>query len=205
MGRFVPAIALATGTLVAVGGALAPSAGATSSVSKTVKFNLHCSLGILGNYIFSASLSGTYPASVKPGQKFFAKGVHGYIIVPKTLDQTSATYGQSYEADLKPINASSSDAKPGVINGAGKGIIVKGEIPKNTSFKLNIPQHGDIRVGPWTAGKKGTDTVTFGGGKESAGGTDTVYCGKNQTGFNTTVTITCGQPANVVLAKISVS
>jgi hypothetical protein len=207
--RVIVATTLATGALAAVG-AISSQAGASQAVTRTTNFSLQCSLGsLLGTYTFPASLTGTYPASVKAGKTFSATKVHGYVEVPKQLDQRSAALGKSYEVVLTPINARSSDATPQVINGAGKGIVVKGNIPKNKAFKLDIPQHGTISVGPWKAGKKGKDTITFGNqpGKEAAGGTDTIYSGLNQTGTKTpAINITCSNPTKTaVLGTVSVT
>jgi hypothetical protein len=194
-------MALGTGAVVTLG-AVSSQAGASQSASKTTKFHITCNLGTLGTYDLAASLTGTYPKSVKSGASFKATSVHGSIIVPARLNSLSHTFGKSYEADLTPINANSTDATPGTINGAGKGIIVKGETG-TTQFTLPIPQHGTITVGPWKAGKKGSDKITFG----TAGGTDTVYSGPNQTGIKeTTVTISCSKPSPpAVLATVSVT
>jgi hypothetical protein len=189
-----------TGVLAAAG-TLSSQAGASQTVTKTVNFKVSCSLGVLGSPTFPASLTGTYPTSVKSGSKFSATKVHGYIQVPSSLDKTSYAFGNTYKANLNPINANSSDATPAVINGAGpSGINVHGNVPgpPYPGFKLNIPQSGSITVGPWTAGAKGKDTVTFG----TAAATIHLYKNGVQT---VSVNGTCAKPANVVLATISVT
>jgi hypothetical protein len=161
LGRVVVAASLLGGASTALA-ALSPQANASSSATKTVKFSIHCTVAGT-TYTLPASITGTYPASVKSGKKFTATKVHGYIQVTQALASASAALGNSYKGHISQIDALSSDAKPATLNAvAPKGLNIGGPI-NGKPFKLPIPEKGSIpSVGPWTAGKPGSDKISLG-------------------------------------------
>lgn len=198
--------AILAGALASMG-VLATQAGASPArvdTTKTATFSVSCNLGILGTQTLTGNLTSTFPASVASGGRFKATKAHGELIVPTSLVNEGYGIGyRSFNGSITAVDAKSSDATPSPINAAGKGLpIPTTKIVQNKPIDLLIPATGTISVGPFKAGKKGTDTATL----SNSAATVKLYTSSNGTGTPTTIDATCNAPTTkTVLGSIKVT
>ena len=202
--------ALVAGALATVGAfSSAAHAGTDATTSKTTKYTISCSAGIVGTGTETVTATNTYPTSVLPGASFKISW-HSITLVSKTQDEAAWALGaRSFKGKVTTIDYLSSDATPKSVNVAGtKGIPTGGNLigpPNYGSPSIYTPLKGTPpAVTPaFKAGTKGTDTVKP--GVDDA--TLTLYSGTNGTGTAiATVTANCSAPSGtVIIASIPVS
>jgi hypothetical protein len=164
--------------------ALASPAAAKTKTTHS-NYTLSCKAPPVGNGNVTVDSYFTYPASVKPGQKFKFKWYSVTTVLPPLSslgDSAVAPQGGTIKGATKITNVTSTDAKPAKANtsagiklpkgwpfSTGKygpdGIPIAGTLPPTPpggNFKIRTPVKGTETTGTFTAGKKGTDKVTAG-------------------------------------------
>jgi hypothetical protein len=201
--RVVLAVALFSGVFASVGAFSLPALASTAAATKTTKttYSLYCKTG-LANGDVSVTTTQTYPVSVAPGAKFTIKW-SSVTTVSGAL--ASAAYlvapGGTEKGTVVTDNDLSSDGTPATLNIAGKkGVQESGTISSSSSFPIYTPVSGTLVTPSFTAGKKGTDSI-------SAQDDDANLAIYNKSGKEvTTTTADCtpvGTPA--VIAKVKVT
>lgn len=212
--RRVLASALAT---VGVAAALAPSgASAALTVDQVPGPNvsagrftlpLKCKVTIpwLGNIQVlelpgTVQVAGAMPASVGPGQRFYLSKASGRVILPSWLSTLAPIIGAAKARAVVPqVNIRAAGASPEVVNMAKTPITVSNiKLTPGKEISVGVPINGYFTVGPWTAPKSGTVTLSF---------VNAIARVDLQTGFGatlTTVSANCSTASKLGLATLEV-
>jgi hypothetical protein len=171
LGRQLPVVGAAAAlSLAAVAATAAPASAAPTSGASvpsgdapfTLSVPYVCDFPILGPQSLDATISGSAPQVVSPGQSFSLTGVQSTTTIPSSLVDALLLVQRSVSGTIKTWDFAAQNAHPSAVNGAKRPISF-GPVSLTSGQPVAITAPpSPATIGPFTASNNGNVTVSAG-------------------------------------------
>jgi hypothetical protein len=146
-----------------LGGALVMAGGSAASAAAGATVPYTCGVASLAASTFNFAITATAPASVTPGGTVTLSGVQLSSAIPASVvtEIVNLAHISSFSGTVTTLDFNASGATPMTINAARSGISFTIPFVSGQAAPFTIPASPES-VGPFTAGKSGTVTVSPG-------------------------------------------